>query len=194
MTPPAKIDPEQVGNAAITGAATAGATEIPGAVRGGARKASDAVMSRVVGAPDDVAGQQSVIRVANGVKAEQAADPSLSLTAAANRTKLTLVEQANRVLQQVKPLIERDDFRDLSREINDAAQRHNNTVNDSTFGLIDSLPVPTPRGPPSRNTRGTSTRRPRSRSSRTPQGPFRRSAGLSATSARSALGSPLATP
>jgi hypothetical protein len=137
-----KIDPEQVGNAAITGAATAGATEIPGAVRGGARKASDAVMSRVVGAPDDVAGQQSVIRVANGVKAEQAADPSLSLTAAANRTKLTLVEQANRVLQQVKPLIERDDFRDLSREINDAAQRHNNTVNDSTFGLIDSLPVP----------------------------------------------------
>jgi hypothetical protein len=135
------VNPEQMGNAAITGAALSGATEVPGAVRGGAQKASDAVMSRVVGAPEGQVNQTSAVRVAQGVKDAQAADPSLNNTAAANRVKLDLVQRANRVLAQVKPLIDADDYRDIRSDINDGARRHNNTVSDGTFDLIDSLDI-----------------------------------------------------
>jgi len=136
------IDPAQVGNAAITGAATAGATELPGAVRGGAKAASDAVMSRVVGAPDTVEGQQSAVRVASAVQDQMSAQPNLRLTDAANRVKLDLVQQANRVLARNKGLMDPEDFHELKSDINDGARRQNNTVGDSTFELINTLGIP----------------------------------------------------
>jgi hypothetical protein len=99
-------------------------------------------MSNIVGAPEGQADQASAVRVANAVQDQMAAQPNLRLTDAANRVKLDLAQQANRVLAQIKPLIDADDYRDIRSDINDGARRQNNTVSQGTFDLINSLDVP----------------------------------------------------
>jgi len=138
-----QVNPEEIGNAALTGAAmggTAGGAEL---AREGVKNVADKAMARSMPMPDTETAK-SVYRVTNDMQAVQqqraAAGQPIAPTVAANAVKdmrLDALKQFTAGLLAGQ-LIDKPDYLQLGNTI-DAALRANNTISKSQLDHIDSL-------------------------------------------------------
>jgi hypothetical protein len=141
------IDPTQVGNAAITGAATGGAGELAGGARGAVKAGVDNAMSRAYSPASD-AQAQSWQRVSNDVAQRQQATPGVDAFAVTNNLKQEYLAKAQNFVNDAKAAgADKSDIRDLSLLVNNQGLRHNNTISEdpaSLYGAIDNMGLPLP--------------------------------------------------
>ena len=150
-----QIDPEQVGNAALTGAAFEGAHALPKAAGEAIKAVSDQVMSRMMPELKTPEDQQSVLRVTNEMaqRAQQAASTPSGApppTAIANTVKSELAANLNGLIAQGRKLgfIDGVASSEMNELVNSQARRQNNTITDGAddvdtlFSKVQSLPAP----------------------------------------------------